>query len=94
MKHHIEVTQVFRVERKIIFNVDDLGDNDWNSAVERVASGDQEVPAFDDSNWKSGWDLQNQEEVYVGPVPKPGQPGFQFDACPECGSRSLRCGCD
>jgi len=25
---------------------------------------------------------------------KPGQPGFEWPPCDQCGSRSLRCGCD
>ena len=38
----------------------------------------------------------NQMKSVCPNVPKPkfGEPGFQFDPCPECGSRSLRCGCD
>ncbi len=28
------------------------------------------------------------------PKPKYGEPGFQWPACEQCGSTSLRCGCD
>jgi hypothetical protein len=27
------------------------------------------------------------------PKPKPGEPGFEWEPCGDCGSTSLRCGC-
>lgn len=61
MKHHIKVTQVFKVTRIIKFEVDDLDDNNAASALERVEDGDADLPSFDDPRWKDRWDLQHEE---------------------------------
>lgn len=61
-KFKVEVTQVGRYERKIIMEVEAA---DADSAIEDVASGAVDVPAFDDPNWRTGYDLQNEEYELV-----------------------------
>lgn len=61
MKHKIEVTQIFRAERKVVIEVNDPDGID--SALEQVASGDFDLPAFDDPRWQTGWELQNENVV-------------------------------
>lgn len=58
MKIKVRVTQVFRVEREILIEVDA---EDELSAVEQVQSGETDIPAFDDPRWRTGWELQNEE---------------------------------
>jgi hypothetical protein len=52
--------------------------------------------------WRGNWDQSlafEREKILVDDQPeipslKPGDPGFTWPACSQCGSTSLRCGCD
>ena len=56
-KMKIQIVQIFHVERIIAIDVDAA---DEASAVERVASGETDAPAFEDSRWESYWNLQSE----------------------------------
>lgn len=58
MKVKIRVTQVFRVEREIVIEVDA---EDELAAVDHVQSGETDIPGIDDPRWRAGWELQNEE---------------------------------
>lgn len=61
-RHRIRIVQVYRVERAIEIDVE-ADDLDW--AIERMASGDEDMPHHDDPRWLSGWDLQNEDVIAV-----------------------------
>jgi hypothetical protein len=52
-----EVIQQFCVTRKINITVD--GDS-LDDALEQLESGSVDIPSFDDPNWKSSWQLENE----------------------------------
>ena len=58
MKVKVRVTQVFRVEREILIDVD-AGDR--LAAVEQILSGETDIPEFDDPRWRTGWELQSED---------------------------------
>lgn len=58
MKVMLRVTQVFRVEREILIEMDA---EDELAAVEQVQSGETDIPEFDDPRWRTGWELQNED---------------------------------
>lgn len=82
----IKITQVFKVTANITVDVPE-------SEVSKYLEGDFETPSSDTKDWEYQWDLQNEETIQV-PTLMPGQPGFSWPACSQCGSRSFRCGCD
>lgn len=43
---------------------------------------------------KAFMQMLDDSGIYEAPKPKYGEPGFTFPACDQCGSTSLRCGCD
>jgi hypothetical protein len=53
-KHRIRIIQVFKTEIEVEADEE-------NDALEAVSSGAIDTPDFDDPNWKTGWDLQNEE---------------------------------
>lgn len=57
-KQRIRIIQVFKTVRSIEIEVEA---DDENDAVEAVSSGAIDTPEFDDPNWKTSWDLQNEE---------------------------------
>lgn len=69
-QYPVQITQVFRTERKITIKVEA---EDLASAVENVASGAVDTPPHDDPRWLTGWDLQNE-------VVEPGKPEDVTDA--------------
>ena len=58
MKVKVRVTQVFRVEREILIDVDA---EDEPAAVEQILNGETDTPAFGDPRWRTQWNLQNEE---------------------------------
>ena len=84
----IEIKQVFRVKSSIKITISDAD-------LQSYLDGDFETPTSDDPRWQRHWDLQNEEVIQLpNSELKPGEPGFQWAECAQCGSRSLRCGCD
>ena len=59
-KFKVKVTQRYTVDRVVVM---DIEADDQASAVERVESGDVDLPKFEDHHWVSGWDLKNEEVV-------------------------------
>jgi hypothetical protein len=55
MRFTVVVTQVYRVERTILVEVEA---EDEESAIEQQRQED--APDFDHPGWRSGWDLQNE----------------------------------
>lgn len=81
-KFTVEVTQVYKVTRTIKVEVEA---EDWESAVERLRSGDEDVPSFEDTRWTTGWNLMNEE--YVGAEEDKTVKGYAdelYDADPNC----------
>lgn len=56
MRFTVVVSQVYRVERTILVEVDA---EDEESAIEQQSL--EAAPNFDDPGWKSEWDLQNED---------------------------------
>ena len=54
----VKVTQVFRVEREIIVEVDADDEDEARESID-------EVPNWDDDRWEEEWDLQNEEYEIV-----------------------------
>jgi hypothetical protein len=54
-KFKVKVTQRYTVDRVVVM---DIEANDQASAVERVESGDVDLPKFEDPVWTAGWGLQ------------------------------------
>ncbi|MBN9078017.1 MAG: hypothetical protein J0H84_17555 [Rhizobiales bacterium] len=57
-KYRIRIIQVFKTIRSIEIEVEA---DDEHGAREGVSSGAIDTPEFDDPNWKTSWDLQNEE---------------------------------
>lgn len=57
-RHRIRIIQVFRTTRSIEIEVEAEDEHD---AREGVSSGAIDMPEFDNPNWKTCWDLQNEE---------------------------------
>lgn len=57
----VRVTQVYRAERTIVIDVLVEHGEGVESAIEQVQSGSIDVPEFDNPEWTTGWDLQNEE---------------------------------
>ncbi|UWU26003.1 hypothetical protein N2601_32255 (plasmid) [Rhizobium sp. CB3060] len=55
MRFTVMVTQVYRVERTILVEVEA---EDEESAIEQQSQ--EAAPDFDDPGWKSGWSLENE----------------------------------
>ena len=64
MKFKLKITQVYRVEREIVVDVEA---DDLESAIESVASGAVDTPDFKDPRWKDGWDLRNEDVAPAEP---------------------------
>ncbi len=58
MKVKLRMTQVFRVERNIVMEVDAP---DAPDAVERFYDGEIDTPNFNDPRWRTRWDLENED---------------------------------
>lgn len=54
----VTITQVYKVTRTITL---ELGDETLNEAIDKLSSGETDVPSFDNPGWTSKWDLQNEE---------------------------------
>ena len=57
-KQTITIIQTFRAERRITVEVDAV---DHDSAIEGFQNGVIEIPAIDDSRWKTSWNLQSED---------------------------------
>jgi hypothetical protein len=57
-KFKVKITQVFKTTRTIVVEVEA---DDLASAIEEIDSGALTGPSFDDPDWQTGWDLQNEE---------------------------------
>ncbi len=58
MKHDIRVTQVYKVYRSTVVQIEAAS---LEVAIDLVQSGEAALPAFADAQWKSEWSLQNEE---------------------------------
>lgn len=58
----IKIIQKYVAVREIVIEV---ADSDPDSALERVSSGEIDIPSFDDDGWRTGWDLQDESYQLV-----------------------------
>jgi hypothetical protein len=57
-KFPVKITQVFKTTRKTVVWVEA---DDPESALEEVQSGSFDTPPFEHPDWRTGWELENEE---------------------------------